>query len=484
MKLQLVHARFPKKWEGPWIYLSNNYLNLMSWERCVSGRRYSLNQEIREQGEIQRQPFLNWIEEQRLANGDSLRWWMTSLAGRHEGSKFFLCLCQITALMSWADSRSDIKSEVMVVCEDIFQMQAVRKNLAINHQVAMQPLWQFFWIQRIGYSFARAALNLIRQLRSLLKHHRMARITRPGQLTPPTGEAYLIHLTLDNKAFKQKGKITCRYFTDLPDWLERQGKTVVRLPWISHVDLPLLEVYQELRKSGCLIPEDWLTVKDYIIALWNSLTVVVSLKRSIVYPGLNINKLIFRERLQLMYDGRALFWRYGPMLERWGRSLDKITLIDAFENMTPEHVQIAQLRKLGSKFRAIGYYHTLVSRDYLGYHFPAQEWESPILPDVIITNSVLGRKVLIEQGAPEDRIKVGPALRQQFMEGSESELSERNYLLIPLPLELDTICEVLENVAIHADWLSMNDIPVSVKPHPMFNIDILESLGRGNLPTC
>lgn len=486
MRLLVVHARLPKKWEGQWVYLGNSYLSLMSWERRVSGRRYSLSQEVREQAEIQRQPFLNWIEEQRLANNDSLRWWMTHLAGRHyHGSMLFLYICQVSALRSWVDRRSDIRSQVMVVCEDVFLMQAVRDNLAINHQVVMQPSWQFAWIRRLGYSLARAALSLIRQLRSLLRHHRVARITRPRRLTPPTGEVYLMHLTLGNKAFRQNGKIICPYFTILPAWLESQGKTVVRLPWINQIDVPLLEGYRKLRESDCLVPEDWLTVKDYIIALWNSLAVFGSLKRSVIYQGLNINKLTFREKLQQMYDGRAEFWRYGPMLERWGRSLDKITLIDTFENMTPEHVQIAQLRKLGSKFRAIGYYHSLIGRDFLGYHFPPREWQSPILPDVIITNSVLGRKTLIEQGAPEDRVKVGPALRQQFREVGETERISRNYLLIPLPtLLLDAAFEVLEKVAVHADWLATQNIPVLVKPHPLSKIkDILDYLQWENLPT-
>ena len=62
----------------------------------------------------------------------------------------------------------------------------------------------------------------------------------------------------------------------------------------------------------------------------------------------------------------------------------------------------------------IGYYHTIVSSDYLGYHFLPSEWNSSVRQDRIVTSGELASSILIKQGVPADLISTGPALRQNF----------------------------------------------------------------------
>ena len=35
-------------------------------------------------------------------------------------------------------------------------------------------------------------------------------------------ELHIFHQCLDDKSFLSKGTVSCRYFNDLPDWLEKE----------------------------------------------------------------------------------------------------------------------------------------------------------------------------------------------------------------------------------------------------------------------
>ena len=82
MKLTLAHAILPTRFDGSWVYLGQNYLRMRAWEKRLSGKRISMSRLISEEAEYQRPHTLDWIRRQREANGDSLDWWMTNLAGR------------------------------------------------------------------------------------------------------------------------------------------------------------------------------------------------------------------------------------------------------------------------------------------------------------------------------------------------------------------------------------------------------------------
>ena len=107
------------------------------------------------------------------------------------------------------------------------------------------------------------------------------------------------------------------------------------------------------------------------------------------------------------------FWLYKPALKRFLNHAKNVVMISEYENMPPEHVQAHTLHELDNiEAKVIGYYHSIVTKDFLGYHCSINEDESTATPDHVITNSIIGKKLLIDQGLPESYISVGPALRQ------------------------------------------------------------------------
>ncbi len=485
MNIHIAHARIPIRWIGPWVYLGKDYLVLCKWEERLSGDRQSLSMEIHLAAERLRPDFLEWIERQRAANNDSLHWWMSHLAGRNNMvSMLFLYICQIVAFQEWLRKHRDEFPELLVVCEEGFLLQTVVQNLASDVKISKSSGYHLGVLRDWCYLILKIGYNWLREPIRCWLHWQEARKSCTAPPVQPTGSVVLVHQCLDDKAFRDDGRLVDRYFTWLPEWIENKGYEAARLPWLANVNLPREMVYKHLRHHQCIIIEDYLTVRDYFTAFRNHLLSVTALKEKIQFPGLQLGPLILRERLQQVADvGSVRFWLYHPALERWCREIKSLILIDTYEGMLSEHVQVTILREKVSHFTAVGYYHVLISRGFLGYHFPVTEWQSSVMPDLIITNGELGRLILISQGAPAERVTAGPALRQQF-NIQTSGTAQREALLILLALDTECSVEIMDKLNDHAEWIrNVLRIPVRVKTHPMMHREVLlAKMGWQGLP--
>ena len=68
MKIFLAHSLQFADQKTPWLYFGSSYLKMKVCERKLSKKRINFQNEIHLQAEIQRIPFLKWIEAQRVAN--------------------------------------------------------------------------------------------------------------------------------------------------------------------------------------------------------------------------------------------------------------------------------------------------------------------------------------------------------------------------------------------------------------------------------
>jgi len=154
--------------------------------------------------------------------------------------------------------------------------------------------------------------------------------------------------------------------------------------------------------------------------------------------------------------------------------------------MFPEHIQTSFCKQVANnKARSIGYYHSIVTSDFLGYHYPHGEIYSQVFPDLIVTNGKIARNLLIKQGLPENRVVAGPALRQQFPDLSRSRSkNHRNALLVILSLITQVIVETIDNISALCDSDQFNgNFPILIKPHPMMSkSSILKLMGWQELP--
>jgi cellulose biosynthesis protein BcsQ len=105
-----------------------------------------------------------------------------------------------------------------------------------------------------------------------------------------------------------------------------------------------------------------------------------------------------------------------------------------------------------------------------------------MLPDKIITNGGLGKKLLVEQGYDTNLIDEGPSLRQ-FNINRMSIEKNRYKIMLLCPYDSSTACEAI--FKLHNALNSIKNIVLSVelKAHPMMNKDqILKLLPHKKLP--
>ena len=488
MKVILCLSGSRVAWSGRWCYLGSNYLEMREWSERMSGERISLRKRIQDESENQRPKILDWIKSQREANGDSLHWNMSHLAGRNNTvSKFFIYLIQIVALKHWIKDCHDNRKPLLVVCEDSFLMLAVRDNLTVEMDVELKD-WKIRYVQEWCYYLALAGYVFIRQVAWFCIHAWAARVTRPDNIQLPKEEIYIIQQCLDDKSFLKSGPLSCRYFTIFPQWLEDQGKQVFRLPWLYNVKLPILKIYKRLRQDNCLVPQDWLNFTDYLKALWSGGSSFICMRTNILYSSkISVRYLVVRERLQHVGHGinSSEFWCYKKMLEKFTSKADKTIIYSHYEVMIPEHVQNYISNISEGAIVSIGYYHSLVSKDFLAYHHLANEEESKISPTKVVTNGDLARGVLLDQGLQSKQVVSGPALRQDFPKIlKQSYNDDRQRILVVLSLMMEPAIELLDQVAMVAGWINNQlDIPVLIKPHPMTDkTTILGRVGWKDLP--
>lgn len=459
---------------------------MKSCEERMTKSKVDLKKYINENRDSDLRKILEWVDSQVIANKDSLHWWMTGVAGKNSlGNRFFEDLIQLSALKSWL-LEGEKKDQILVVCDDYYLALTIYENfssLCIIDLYKFQ-VWQFkSWVSNARGIFIRCVAEF---LKSSIRMY-VAMITRPRVLQQPEGDIYLIHQCLDEKSFQSNKTLLDRYFGVLPLWLESRVKNVYRLPWIFGTRNNLIKKYRKLREYSCFIPEDWISLSNFFEAITDVVRTIFAIRLDVPYRDLNIRYLLVRERLNQLGQNLSSieFWLYKYALPKWGIKLTSLSYISPFEMLPAEMVCAYTWRKSFNKTgNFAGYYHSLVSRDYLSYHVTKEQVNSLVFPDKIVVNGSLAKSVLLRQGLPLSKIANGPALRQVFGLNEVNPVN-KDSLVILLSLSLDHSAALLSSLAKISAWIDLAlNVPVIVKPHPMLPIEnVLKVLKWKRLPS-
>ena len=483
MKIIIKHYSKLISYQKEWIYFGCSFLKMKKWEDKIEGKRVNLQLEIHQQANKQRNFFLQWVEKQRIANNDSLNWWMTHIAGRNNAySKFYINLCQWFAIDDYLKKNQQL-NEILIVCENAFLADLIIKNLRTNNVAKIDISMKVYWFAEI---FFLTFVGLTRQIKSLLvlaRNYFLARITRPKILEKPTGEIVLFHHCLDKVDCFENGYLKCKFFTILPSWLRKKNYKVFGLPWLF-TNKPTKNFYKKLRATNSLIPEDWLNLTDYVYVINNSFKSFTQLKFEIPYPGINISSLILKEKLSQLGETSANFWRYIPAIKKWSSEIKSLIIYDQYQNLMFEHPLRHLVKKLPIKSTTIGFYHTLCSKDFLPYHHLESEWTSDVKPDFIACTGKISKNQLVSQGVPENKILTAIALRQSNPSSIDIKRNKSKNLLILLSLINDANTETISKIYENNNFI-INDLKLTirVKNHPMNKkTEVLKNVKWDKLP--
>ena len=204
-----------------WIYFGCSYLKMKNWEEKMSIKRTNLQKNIHFQAEKQKRPFLEWIESKRIANKDSIHWWMNRVAGKNNAhSNFFVYLCQLFAIKQFLQENKN-NSEILVVCENAFLIGLLSKNYPAKFKF---PFFnKYFWLRDTFILFFKGLISKLKLVYILIALYLCARMTRTEKILKPEGDISLIHhCILNNENVFKDGSINCTYFNSLPIWLKKK----------------------------------------------------------------------------------------------------------------------------------------------------------------------------------------------------------------------------------------------------------------------
>ena len=129
------------------------------------------------------------------------------------------------------------------------------------------------------------------------------------------------------------------------------------------------------------------------------------------------------------------------------------------------------IKKLPMKSTSIGFYHSLVTKEFMAYHHSQSEWNSSIKPDYVACMGKISENLLIDQGVPKQKILSVAALRQLKHENELENKKNRNQILILLSMSMDACAEILTKVYLNNHVITDElKLKVRVKLHPMVKI--------------
>ncbi|TGL67644.1 hypothetical protein [Leptospira jelokensis] len=171
----------------------------------------------------------------------------------------------------------------------------------------------------------------------------------------------------------------------------------------------------------------------------------------------------------------VVFFRYLPALEKFIKKGTSIRSYNHFENMPFEKVIPDYFKHKGSwDFKQIGYHHTIVSNDFLGYNLYESEETSSYFPDLIVANGSISSKLYSENLTSNGRVRIGPSLRQKDP-GPIQKIDKQKRLLILLPLELNACIELLSAFSHLNRIISEFKIQTLIRLHPIMSVTYLKA---------
>jgi hypothetical protein len=470
-----------------WIYFGVNFQKFETVKKKLGAKNIiSLKEEIDLFATEQKENFINWTEKQRNYFNDSTFWLINRLSSKdNRSSNLFVFICQFLALKHKL-KKKEFNKDFIIIAENFFLIKFLQDNLQKNYNIETYQFLNFFIFFEKILKIIKGVINYISIIIFFIVHFFYAKITNKKKFKPK-GEVYLFHDLINSNEFT-KNIVQERIYGDYPNWLLKNNKYVITLPWFYLNIKNKFKVYNILRNRNSFIPEDWINLFHYIETIIISVKSAFTINEKINYPEINIIELIKNEKLSGLENKSAIYLRYIPALKKWGTDLKSLTIFDNYQNQTfeiPLRISLNEMKSNLVKTKSIGYYHTLHSKKFLTFHTNLDEWNSKSKPNLVICANKLCEENLIKQGTPGNRIKtISDFQRKSFLEFNFEKKFNKN-LLIVLSLFDAVNFELLSKINNINHYLNTQlNIKIKLRPHPYTNRDnILKKLNWKKLPS-
>lgn len=475
----------------PWMFLGQNYLKLLAWDRDLSAgfERLKLERTLDETARRLRPAFMRLIADLGRRH-DSLAWWTSRISERNTlVSSLFLDCCYLHVALARLQEHA---GALCVVSQSwgllrCLEQAARHERRTVRWVTPSLPSWRLHLMQATrvatrGWSFLRRRMAVAREARRIADGC--------DTLAEPQGRpGVLLRTFVDDACFGANGHFRDRHLPGVAEWLERRGYDVWTVPILFNVKRPYRDAWEWFARN----PHKFINADRYYRLSDLLKTLVTGWRQAFLPRGrvrlgtMDVTQLFVEQQRRYAFDHSTLD---AILITHMPRRLKQAGLrpelvIQGYENMIPEKAATLGFRRHMPGVKIIGFQHPVAPPMLLCHYVTAEEAAVAPLPDRIVCNGRLFRDVLIREGLEPGRVVEGPALRYAHLRRDDHDqhpLPEADRcVLAALPLEMGAAVEVLSKTLAA---LGDADIPVKVKPHPMMDRDeLLRACEIQSLPT-
>jgi surface carbohydrate biosynthesis protein (TIGR04326 family) len=467
---------------GAWIYLGDDPRRLISLtKRLGEASRVETAHVLEEVYESERSRWVDWISRQNANRSHDLFWWCLPLAGKNVlQTKFFGMLLWLQVVQRKLTDRFAPR-DLLIICDDPYLARSLIRN-GRNSWGKIQVSLSSRWLWR-GASVLHRCATVARVGRSLflfLKDVAIARVLRAPKSAKPHAhqKVVLLHTCVDGASISRDSVFSDRYFGSLNEWLSQKGYFVLTLPWVFSGGFAVHKAIRAARpKAGhFLFLTDRISFTDCLISLRGILRAAWTLRLDSGPIGLDVSDLVARERWQALQSGASIlpFLCLGRVLGRWLGEGNRCDLwIDMFENAPNERPFVRELRRRSPATVTVGYQHSGgIPRGLPAYAWGPGEFTCEVFPDWVVANSAFSADDLVADGIPQERVRVGPALRYPHLIPEQRTdrtigTEQKTLFLVLLPMDSNAAAEYLFVLQGMTALLRARGLDVVIKYHPM-----------------
>lgn len=479
-----------------WVYLGEDSAWRIQAERGALAEleRIPTGELLQQAAQRLRRPFVDWIGMLSQANA-SLEWWACELAAKTSYTLLYNHFSSLAAARELIGA--GLAERTLVVCSTpalAEEVCALAESRALARTGVRSPGESAG--RRALRSWARFAPGPLRTAPGRISERaRMSLDTDPRYRrrilaergVQPVGgfagdDTVLLFTWVDRRNFAEDGSYRDPHLGLLPSLLRERGCRVAYVPRVLHA-LSFEDAVDRLLGTGetVFFPETYTRLDDLRESARLARAFAPSIPVDGKIDGVPISRLA-RQDVELHRSAHAVALSYDPLVRGLaGAGVRPARIVHTCEGHTWEQALAWSVRKYLPGTKVIGYENVNMSRLALSM-IPAQaELGLRPLPDRIVTNGPAYARVLLEEGLPDELIRVGCALRHSYLWEEPAEPPTRRAGAVRVLAATDSAfgqaVELVEKAANASG--GAGGYEVTVKCHPMLRAgSVRDSLGQ------
>jgi hypothetical protein len=269
--------------------------------------------------------------------------------------------------------------------------------------------------------------------------------------------------------FKKGEKYQEIYFPGVKEFYEENQKTVSFV--LSNTGLNPRKLYKYMNSHGYSVFNEYqyYSVCDFFRTVFFYIKLSYVKNDNFVVRKGNFAGCfnISHKKYGLDFDVLLTLLRYGLFIAIERKNYKPKLLLLEFEGMIIEKMLIAGLRESQINTKVFGYQHMAVFENMICNFFTPFQLSSNLLPDKIICSGEIYRNLYAENGIPDEKLQLGPALRYNFIHKiTTTKNAPASSILVLLPFNVED-CIFLVNII--GQNLNQATNYIRFKPHVKSN---------------